>query len=183
MELIQAVTKEQLERVESLYLSAFPKYERKPFEIILQKREEGFVDILSIEESGEFVGLAITIKYKALVLLDYFAVEEAARDCGYGSKALKALFAEYAGKRLMIEIESTKEETDNQAQRLRRKAFYERNGMVCLDFDVELFGTAMETMADKKDVSFEDYMELYLASYGNRIQGKIRLLSQALREI
>ena len=46
MELIQAVTKEQLGRVEALYLSAFPKGERKPFEIILQKREEGFSTIL-----------------------------------------------------------------------------------------------------------------------------------------
>ena len=68
MELIQAVTKEQLGRVEALYLSAFPKGERKPFEIILQKREEGFVDVLALEESGEFAGLAITIKYGDLVL-------------------------------------------------------------------------------------------------------------------
>ena len=177
MELIQAVTKEQLGRVEALYLSAFPKGERKPFEIILQKREEGFVDVLALEESGEFAGLALTIKYGDLVLLDYFAVEESAREHGYGSKALKALFATYTGKRLMIEIESTKEEADNRIQRLRRKAFYERNGMVLLDFDVELFGIKMETMANQKDVSFEEYTELYLASYGSRVQGKIRRLN------
>ena len=49
--------------------------------------------------------------------------------------------------------------------------------MVLLDFDVELFGIKMETMANQKDVSFEEYTELYLASYGSRVQGKIRRLN------
>lgn len=83
----------RLEQMETLYLSSFPKNERKPFQIICQKSREGFTDLLSIEENGQFLGLAITISYEDKVLLDYFAFAPQKRGKGYGSTALKALWS------------------------------------------------------------------------------------------
>ena len=59
MELTKALTKERQDRIYKLYLTAFPESERKPFPLLIEKQEEGIVDILSIEEDGHFLGLAI----------------------------------------------------------------------------------------------------------------------------
>ena len=62
MQLVNAVTEEQLKNVRQLYFSAFPLEERKPFELILEKRDAGYVEILAIEsDEGDFLGLAISI--------------------------------------------------------------------------------------------------------------------------
>ena len=51
------------------------------------------MEILSIEnDTGDFLGLAITILYNGIVLLDYFAVDDSQRDGGIGSAALHLLF-------------------------------------------------------------------------------------------
>ena len=57
MELTKALTKERQDRIYKLYLTAFPESERKPFPLLIEKQEEGIVDILSIEEDGHFLGL------------------------------------------------------------------------------------------------------------------------------
>ena len=45
-----------------LYLTAFPKYERKPFDMILEGAKKGNYEILSIEsDTVKYLGLAITI--------------------------------------------------------------------------------------------------------------------------
>ena len=71
MELTKALTKERQDRIYKLYLTAFPESERKPFPLLIEKQEEGIVDILSIEEDGHFLGLAIMVRYLDMVLLDY----------------------------------------------------------------------------------------------------------------
>lgn len=76
MKILDAINSNNLANVEKLYYKAFPKDELKPFDLILQKQKDGFVDILAIENNETFVGLAITAHYKNLVLLDYFAIED-----------------------------------------------------------------------------------------------------------
>lgn len=176
MELIKALTKERQDKILELYLTAFPKSEQKPFSVIVQKQEEGIVDMLSIEEDGSFLGLAILVRQGDLVLLDYLAVAEEARNGGYGSLTLQALQEHYSGKRIILEIDSTKEEADDRPMRLRRKEFYHRNGMRELPYLVNLWGNEMEMMSNGTSVSFEEYYRLYLDSFGPRVSKNIRLL-------
>ena len=89
MRLAEAVTERQLRNIGELYSTAFPAEEQKPFSLLLEKRDEGFVELLSIEDEKEtFVGLAIVIVYDDLCLLDYFAVLPQRRGMGAGSSAL-----------------------------------------------------------------------------------------------
>lgn len=170
MRLVNATTKEQLKEVRALYESAFPRSEKKPFGMILRGRKKGNYEIFTLEnEDGEFQGLAITMLYRELVLLDYFAIEPGCRGGGAGSLALKALQQAYRGKKFLLEIESTlgTEEGDESGKacpqsqeaslRLRRKAFYLRNGMRPMDFLVNLFGVEMELLTYECDVTFEEY--------------------------
>lgn len=170
MEIVAAKEQDRQKKIEDLYMTAFPKSERKPFDLMCRKQQEGFVDMLSIEENGSFVGLAITVKNEDLILLDYFAIDGKNRGGGLGSRALNALAEFYKGKRMVLEIESTEVEAENQEQRRRRKAFYYKNRMTKLDYTINLFGVEMEILSNGTEVSCEEYMELYIKAFGPRIK-------------
>lgn len=170
-----------LNKIKALYKSAFPNCERKPFNLILQKRRRGEAEVFSVEsDSGEFLGLAITLKHKDLdlVLLDYFAILPEIRGGGIGSQALQLLKEKYADKRFFLEIESTAKPHPELEKRKRRKRFYMKNGMQSAGFSAHIFMTDMEILTAGKPVTFEEYRELYYRGLGSRAKGKITLLEE-----
>ena len=50
MKILDAINSNNLANVEKLYYKAFPKEEQKPFDLILQKQKDGFVDVLALEK-------------------------------------------------------------------------------------------------------------------------------------
>ena len=167
MNLKKAVSRRDWKRIKKLYMSAFPKCERKPFAIIRYKQYKRAADVWMLEDAGEFIGLAITMNGPDLVLLDYFAIDDTKRGKGYGSKALKLLQERYAGYRFFLEIERTDVEADNIEERKRRKSFYLQNGMTELKVHAVLFGVKMELLGYQCEVNFEEYRNLYVSNYGN----------------
>lgn len=182
MQLLNATSPEQLEKIHTLYEDAFPASEKKPFQFILQKRETGNFEILEIvDESGVFCGLAIMMLYENLVLLDYFAIAPECRGNGVGSAALKLLQERYAGRKFMLEIESTVggEQTLPDVEkhaRLRRKSFYLRNGMRPMDFGVDLFGVEMEILVCGESVTYEEYYSVLKSTVPPNLIHRVRLL-------
>ena len=160
MEIRQANRRER-KLMKKLYLRAFPKAERKPFSAMCRMAAKGMMEMLIIADQGYMVGLAITARYQDLVLLDYFAVSEAFRGQNYGSRALEMLKKRYEDQRFLLEIETPDERASNQAQRIRRKNFYLRGGMKETGIQVSLCGVHMELMSDGKEVSFEEYHDIY----------------------
>jgi len=179
IKLVEARTKEQLDNVRALYVEAFPKEERKDFELMLEKRDAGSMEIFSIEnEEGEFLGLTITVLYKDLVLWDYLACCKEIRGKGVGSEVIRLLKERYQEKRVVLEFESTLVPCDNLIQRKRRKALYERIGLKLLPYQVSLFGIEMEMMSTGAYISFEDYHKIYDKVFGEKISKNIVFLGE-----
>ena len=192
-----AVERNQLENVQRLYEASFPKSEKKPFAFMLQKQKEGVFDILAIEdEQGTFCGLAIMMLSGGRALLDYLAIEPDCQGGGKGSSTLAELRERYGEERIVVEIESTAETDGTGAfgepgkeggsagnsvsgrnERLRRKAFYLRNGMVPMDFLVELFGVEMEVLTFGSEITFEQYHAIYEEVLPKTLAGKVRISS------
>ena len=101
-------------RVRRLYESAFPANERRPFEALL---------------SG-FAGFVSLLSWADITHILYFAIEEALRNRGLGSAALECIKGLKPGQRLIADLEAPLPEAPNRAQRLRRRAFYQRAGFV-----------------------------------------------------
>lgn len=160
-------------KIKQLYKTAFPRYERKPLWIVRMKHRKGEADIWVIDQDGEFSGFAITVNELDMVLLDYFAISEDKRSSGLGGKALKLLQEKYANKRFFLEIECEDEGAENNAERVRRKEFYIRNGMSEIGVKTNVYTVDMELLGYNCRVSFEDYERLYRACYGNMIAGNI----------
>lgn len=178
MKIIKATDEKRLKLIEDLYLRAFPKSERKPFSLIIKKQAEGTMELLSIEEENNFLGLAIFAHEKDIALLDYFAISDEMRGQGIGSRAIKALQKIYAGKRLVLEIETTKKPCDDLEMREHRKAFYLRNGLHTMDFDVNLFGVEMEILSNSDHLNYTEYLEVYKNACGLKYADKIHLIHQ-----
>lgn len=157
-----------------VYRSSFPAVERKPFLMLLKNRRAGFTELLSIEDGeGRFQGLVITVHFRDMVLLDYFAVASGTRGNGIGQAVLEELQKRYPGKRFFLEYESVNEPCGNLEQRMRRQAFYRRNNMTPMDYEVRIFGTQMAVAGYQCRISFEEYRALYAELFAGRIAEKV----------
>lgn len=168
--------KEQLKLLKQLYMTSFPKYERKPFRLMQALEKCGKMEILCISDSKNFCGLVITASYKDLVLIDYFAISEELRGKGIGSQSIELIRERYKGKRLFLEIESTLKESSNMDERKKRKNFYLRNKLSESGISVLLFGVEMELLTFGEQVTYEEYRNLYKHLIGNIVSNKISFI-------
>lgn len=166
MKLTKARRMAQWKSISRLYHTAFPRYERKPFWMILLMSLAGKTDVWVLEKDGEYSGFAATMGTGDMVLLDYFAVAPEQRSRGLGSEALRLLQEHYRDRRFFLEIESVYEDADNLPERQRRKRFYLANGMSELHIMADLFGTKMELLGYQCSLSYAEYRSLYVACLG-----------------
>ena len=162
MNLIKATTENHTD-IKNLYESAFPAEEKKAFFLLL--RQQADVDLLVIEEAGKFCGFFSLILYKDIVAIDYFAVSEQMRGAGIGSGALALLRQYFPDRRIMLEIETPDETAPNAAQRVARRAFYERNGFSLIGLRALVKTCDYTLMAYNGAVSMEEYMEIIKIMY------------------
>ena len=174
---IKEAAKEQLEWIYELYMETFPENERKPFQLMKEKTKEGKMEMLAIEEEGGLVGLAITILYQDMVLLDYFAMHPNNRGKGLGGEAIEQLKKRYQNKRLFLEIETLDEKADNYNERVRRKAFYLSHGLTEAKINVLLFGVEMEILTVQCQMTYEEYKSVYISTFGETFEDRIKLLN------
>lgn len=177
MKLSNVYPSQTLQKIQDLYEVSFPSAEKKPFPVLLQKQNDGMVDILAIEsDMGEFSGLAIVAREQDLALLDYFAISTEMQGQGIGSLALQLLKKRYADLRFFLEIESTLIPSKNQDDRKRRKQFYIRNGMTPLPFQAILAGVEMEVLANNCMLNTTEYLELYQNVFGFAANRNVQII-------
>lgn len=157
------------QEIRELYFRAFPSCERKEFGELEEKAAVHQIDIIAFEQDACFCGFAVSVRYKDIVLLDYFAISEEFRGQGWGSQALTLLCQRYQNRRFILEVESTRERASNELQRRKRKDFYLRNGWSELGLLVFIFETEMEVLGYQCRISFSQYRELYQKRYPERI--------------
>jgi GNAT superfamily N-acetyltransferase len=152
-------------RIYRLYRRAFPREERKPFGIICRMHRAGRTDVWILRQGGCFAGFASTVNGDGVILLDYLAVPERLRGQGAGSAALATLCRAYPGQGLFVEIESPFTDADNRAERLRRRAFYERSGFLPARTMADVFGVPMELLCHGCTLDFAAYHHFYRTYY------------------
>lgn len=121
MNLIYMSYQEYKDKVEKLYLSAFPKEERFPFWLLEECSKENNSDLYAILDGDKFVGMSYIVNCDDAYYLMYLAVEPNLRNLKYGSKILMDLKEKYGT--LFLSVEEPVDEIS-----VRRKEFYLRNG-------------------------------------------------------
>ena len=143
--------------IRELFIRAFPREERPPLSFLLRRAKKGKGDFCALVDGGRFVGLTFVTETEHVAALMFFAVEDSVRGKGYGSQVLKALQEKYAGKKIFLTIEPVDEKAANYTQRVKRKAFYVRNGFESMGYTVREAGVIYELLAYGGAVSKEEY--------------------------
>ncbi len=108
----------------------FPKEELMPIWLIrlLTTLKKNY-DFKVYYENDLFVGILFTIESVDTLFVFYIAVNDEIHSKGYGSKLLNVIFEKYPDKSVTLFIETMDDkDAENYEQRVKRLAFYERNG-------------------------------------------------------
>lgn len=133
---------DDLELVYPHYVLDFPLEERKEKNRLVTLMKEGQYKLFLISfpnmkhinvEKLDFIGYIFSRidDVNKLVFIDYIAICDNYRSCGYGSIALNNIKKKYPRYALIFEIEQSNGEYNSIAE--RRKIFYERNGALTLN--------------------------------------------------
>ena len=158
-----------IEKVENLFVSAFPPEERPPFEMAIGWKKSKF---FGIYDSKTFVGLADLVEYRDMVYLFFLAIEEDKRGCGYGSAMLREIKKRYPNKRLFLLAEELDESYPNYEERKHRFAFYERNGFVYKGTKIKEIGVDYQMLIHGGDVSKEEFVAVMTYLIGKAMAKK-----------
>ena len=139
-----------------LYREAFPKVQRLPKWVIRYRLKKGKAGFNAVYDHDTWVGFVYTKEYKDVVCVLFLAISDSCRSGGYGSKVLDSMGDRHRGKRLVLNIEEIDKQADNYPQRLKRKAFYEKNGFISTGFIVLEFGERQEMLIRGGSISKEE---------------------------
>ena len=150
------------------FSEAFAENERKPLENIFSLMKDGRYELWGLFDGALMLGYAALWKRTGipLVLLDYLGVASAQRNNGLGSEILHRLtalnFPLVTESELPVEGDSAEE---NQL-RLRRIAFYERNGFSPV-YEMATCGMRWQALTvNISSFSISDIMQWHRALYG-----------------
>ena len=113
---------------EQINKEAFPASERMSFNEIFAFASDTSTDVLGIYEDKKPIGFAVLLKNKECGYIYFLAVDGHMRSNGYGSAAIRKMSEVYPGLQLVLDFEPIDASAENNAQRIRRKKFYLRNG-------------------------------------------------------
>ena len=166
-----------IKKVRRLFISAFPKDERPPFYCMLKGSRKPGNDFLAMYDGDEFIGFTYVISKSDLAYVFFLAIEDSKRGMGYGSEALTLLNSYYEGHRIFLAIEQMDANADNYPERVRRLAFYEKNGLHLLGIKLREGSVIYDSMGNSLCQTLTDgeYRELLYMFLGPVARKRIKV--------
>ena len=112
--------------IKHLYIAAFPKSERVPLRDLL--RHDGTSEFVAGYDGETFCGFYSALTFGDITHILFLAIDERLRAHGYGSAMLDIVAAAHPHNRIIVDAEAEDPAASNNEQRIRRMAFYARNG-------------------------------------------------------
>jgi GNAT superfamily N-acetyltransferase len=150
-----------------LYKIAFPEARNIPTWFLRYKLRKGKEGFSVIYMHDTWVGLIYITEYKDLIFVQYLAIAESYRSAGYGSLVMDYLKHAHTGKRIVLNIEELDPQTKNYKQRVKRKAFYEKNGFISSGYIVKEPGEQLEMLIFGGSIAQEEIEAMYKKFFGS----------------
>ena len=146
-------------RAKALYHSAFPKEERLPWWLLKLNAHRQGIDLTAWMEGDTFCGFTASVTVDGLHFLLFFAVDTPRQGMGYGSAILSKLRETY--RNVVLNVELLEESAPNYPQRLRRFAFYQKNGFFDTHYDVWEIGGRFRVLSTQPQLDVVGYKKLF----------------------
>lgn len=154
-------------KIEPLYISAFPPEERPPEEMFFSNAEKKDNELFAVYEGEEFIGFTDLLFYKDLCYLFFLAVSPEFRNKGYGSQIVQEVLKKYPDKTFILCYDEVDDKYSDNELRIRRRDFYYRNGFKDNNLKTCEYGVRYDTVYHgSHQVSFENYLGIFLHCYG-----------------
>jgi len=147
--------------VNALYRSAFPKSEQAPMAYLFLRAKKDTIKFMAYYDDNVFVGFTYTITVDDLTYLLYLAVPAEVRSKGYGAQILKNLQEQYPDNRIVLNIEIEDEKADNNADRIRRKDFYLKNGYILTKMYFKMNKNEFDVLVSNGTCTVEEFKGLF----------------------
>ncbi|MGT2910887.1 GNAT family N-acetyltransferase [Streptococcus cameli] len=141
--------------VKKLYSEAFPKEERLAFWLLYLLSYRSFVEFKAYYDDDQLAGMSYVLTNGAYAFVFYLAVGSQVRGNGYGSQLLRLLKELYADKEIVLTIEPLDDSAPNALQRIKRLAFYEKNGIYQTDYQIVQGGLPFHVLSQSGDLQPE----------------------------
>lgn len=158
---IEFASKANYKSIKQLYVNAFPKHERMPFFMLKKGVKKGKAEIIIAKENGKVISFAYLVLYQNMVYLFYFAVIPELRNKGIGSLLLKYIKEHYQGKCIFFAVEQPNEKAVDNELRVKRKAFYLKNGFVEQRCKLKEGNVLFDVMGLGTAISKEEYKNMF----------------------
>ncbi|MBA6294395.1 GNAT family N-acetyltransferase [Colwellia sp. MB3u-70] len=156
-------------KVIDLYKKAFTTAHRIPTWILKFKLRKGKVGFNVLYADDTWIGLIYTTEFKDIVLVHFLAISESFRSGGYGGKVMDSMKVMHSGKRIVLNIEKLDKQEKNFEQRIKRKAFYEKNGFSSSGYFVKEPGEKLEMLIFGGSINKEEIEAMYKNLFGSII--------------
>lgn len=146
--------------VKALYQEAFPEDERFPFALLQLQSLRSSWEFVAYQDGDQLVGFSFVVTNDCYAFVLYLAVNSGARGRGYGGQILSRLKRFYAEKEMVLNIEPLDDQTDNQTQRQKRLAFYEKNGLALTGYQMTTDKQTFAIMSQSGQLNVAKYQEV-----------------------
>ena len=144
-------------RVKTLYESSFPVQERISWLWMVWMALSGQADFLAYYDGQDFAGFSYSLRSKTSYYLLFLAIPSQQQSKGYGRQILQDV-ARRAGQRpIFLVIEPLDESADNYTIRLKRLAFYEKNGYQLTDYIYFENQEVYQVLTNHISADFQDF--------------------------
>ena len=159
---IKPVTRnsEDFQMIKTLYTSSFPKIEQTPMWFLLQRAKKDYVEFNAYYDGEVFVGFVYLMLHENLTYIMYIAIDTKHRSKGYGSQIMNHIREVYPNNRIILSIEAEDENAENNAQRIKRKQFYIKNGYSYSGISSEMRGVICETLISNGDCTTKEFLAI-----------------------
>lgn len=137
-----------------LYHTAFPKEERIPIKFLMSHKES---ELIACYDGEIFCGFYSTLTFGDITHILFLAIFDELRDQGYGSLLLGMISKRYKNNRIILDIESEVPDAPNYEQRVRRKAFYVKNGYIESGIEYDWRGVPYKILIKNGSISEQEF--------------------------
>lgn len=156
----------EFRQIKQLYQTAFPIRERVPFLLLDKKSNQGHADFWGVYDGDLWVGFAYVIRGEGLAYLFYFAIRPDFRGTGCGSATLRGLQETYQNENFFLALEQQDPKAKNYPERIRRHAFYEKNGLHDLPHRIREMTMVYDAMGTASVVAPSDFATMTRRFFG-----------------
>lgn len=128
---------EDYKKAKETLKTAFPKWEQSPFWALSFMSKHPGVDFLTWHDSNDnYIGVSYSIHENNKLMILYLAIDESARNQGYGTKIINILQTKDNITETVLDIESPYQQTENHIQREKRLNFYKKLGFISSEMEI-----------------------------------------------